>query len=64
MTEILTNKAKHSVPTGCVVPSAGWLMVWADNETSQNEPLNPELHVHFSLNALGRRSACLPRMAR
>ncbi len=45
---------KYQIPPGFGIPAGGFLLIWADNETVQNEPSSsPELHVGFSLNAGG-----------
>lgn len=45
---------KYQIPAGFGVPAGGFLIVWADDETSQNDPiLRPDLHVPFRLAAGG-----------
>ncbi|MEO8428584.1 MAG: lamin tail domain-containing protein [Verrucomicrobiota bacterium] len=48
--------ARFLVPQGTVIPSRGYLMVWADDETSQNRP-GADLHVNFKLNQNGESIA-------
>ncbi len=45
------------IPQGYVVPPHGFLLVWADNETGQNEPTNSGLHVNFALSRSGEQIA-------
>lgn len=41
---------KYRIPSGFRVPAGGFLLVWADEETFQNElTLRPDLHVAFRL---------------
>ncbi len=47
------NPTKFRVPVGYQVPPGGFLMVWADEETGQNRPDQPDLHVNFRLSAGG-----------
>ncbi|HUL51167.1 MAG TPA: lamin tail domain-containing protein, partial [Candidatus Nitrosotalea sp.] len=49
----LTNKTQFQIPNGYVVPSHGYLLVWADNETGQNSTNRADLHVNFKLSKLG-----------
>ena len=49
LTDNLTNKFKYEIPEGYSIPAFGHLLVWADNETGQNAPDRPDLHVNFSL---------------
>ncbi len=45
---------KFQIPAGFEVPAGGYLMVWADGEPAQNDPLvRPDLHVPFKLSAEG-----------
>ncbi len=55
LTGTLTNKTKFHIPTGAryVVPANGFLVVWADNNNSQNSTNRPELHVNFALKKSG-----------
>ncbi len=45
--------AKFRIPAGYRVPPGGFLQVWADEETGQNESSRPDLHVNFRLSANG-----------
>lgn len=40
---------KFRIPSGYAVPPRGYLLVWADEETEQNQPERPDLHVNFKL---------------
>src|SRR2546426_547584 len=56
LTDNLTNKTKWLVPGGTIVPAYGFLLVWADNETSQNGVYG-DLHANFQFNASGTNSS-------
>ncbi|HXJ59613.1 MAG TPA: lamin tail domain-containing protein [Verrucomicrobiae bacterium] len=47
------NPAKFRIPAGYLVPAHGFLVVWADEETGQNQAGVPDLHVNFRLAAGG-----------
>jgi hypothetical protein len=49
----LANKTKFLIPHGYTLPPHGYLLVWADNEPSQNSPTRPDLHVNFKLAKAG-----------
>jgi len=49
----LTNETKFRIPNGYTVPPRGYLLVWADDETSQNSTNRPDLHVNFKLSKHG-----------
>jgi hypothetical protein len=53
----VTDPTQFAVPSGYIVPSGGFLLVWADNETGQNNVSDPALHVNFKLNASGESIA-------
>jgi hypothetical protein len=55
LTDNLTNTARFLIPPGYVVPAGGFLLVWADNTPSQNQPTNQGLHVNFALSADGEQ---------
>ncbi len=43
-----------TIPSGFSIPAAGYLIIWADNETVENAPATrPDLHVPFQLSASG-----------
>ncbi len=54
-TDNLTNKFQFQVPaTGrYVIPAGGFLLVWADEETGQNNTNRADLHVSFKLDKDG-----------
>jgi hypothetical protein len=54
-TDNLTNKFQSKVPENghYVVPPYGYLLVWADNERSQNSTNLADLHVSFALSKGG-----------
>ncbi len=43
----------HAIPTGTIIPARGYLVVWADNELSQNSPARKDIHMPFALRAKG-----------
>ncbi len=49
----LTNKTKFKIPAGYTIPAHGRLLVWADNEPSQNASNRIDLHVDFKLSKSG-----------
>lgn len=53
ITDDLTNKTKFKIPPGYIVPAQGYLIVWADEEKSQNIPANLDLHAEIKLAAGG-----------
>jgi len=48
-----TDPFKFRIPSGYAVPPRGHLLVWADEETEQNNPECPDLHVNFKLSQEG-----------
>jgi hypothetical protein len=54
LTDNLTNITKFLVPDGTIIPAAGFLLVWADEEAGQTTPgTGSDLHVNFKLAATG-----------
>jgi len=53
VTDTSAQVAKFRIPTGYQIPAGGFLQVWADEETGQNQPTRPDLHVNFRLSANG-----------
>ena len=53
LTDTLTNKTLFTIPTGYSVPAGGYLLVWADQDTSQNTTNSPDLHAGFKLSQAG-----------
>jgi hypothetical protein len=55
LTDTLTNLFQFRIPSAgrYLVPPRGFLLVWADNEPSQNTTTDPNLHVNFKLNKAG-----------
>lgn len=51
LTDDLLDPFKFQIPNNgqYVIPAGGYLLVWADNESEQNSPSNPDLHVDFAL---------------
>jgi hypothetical protein len=48
----LNNRFQFQIPGGFIVPTNGFLLVWADNKTSANTN-SPNLHVPFKLDKGG-----------
>jgi hypothetical protein len=48
-----TRPFKFRIPAGYAVPARGFLLVWADEETAQNQPDRADLHVNFRLSQDG-----------
>lgn len=44
---------KNRIPAGYLVPAGGYLLVWADEESEQNQPGGGDLHVNFRLSQEG-----------
>ncbi len=54
LTDTLTTTNKYRIPPGFTVPAHGYLLVWADGETNQNNlAVRPDLHAGFSLSKSG-----------
>ena len=55
LTDNLTNKFQYRIPTTgrYIIPPHGFLLVWADEETGQNDTNNPDLHADFKLGQSG-----------
>ncbi|MGA2852865.1 MAG: lamin tail domain-containing protein [Verrucomicrobiota bacterium] len=55
LTDTLTDKTKFLVPNNghYLIPPRGYLLVWADNESSQNNTNRADLHVNFALSKGG-----------
>jgi hypothetical protein len=51
LTDNAANPTKYQIPTNGQyrIPPRGYLMVWADNQSSVNAGNRPELHVNFQL---------------
>jgi hypothetical protein len=41
------------IPAGYIVPAQGFVLVWADEDTGQNDPSDPNLHAGFRLSQGG-----------
>jgi hypothetical protein len=52
LTDSLTNPNKFIIPTNITIASRGFLLVWADEESSQTQT-NGDLHVNFRLSQGG-----------
>ncbi|MEY2409392.1 MAG: hypothetical protein QOF48_2062 [Verrucomicrobiota bacterium] len=53
LTDNLANPKQYRIPAGYVIPSRGFLLVWADGDTSQNTTNRADLHVNFKLTGSG-----------
>ncbi|MGE3311553.1 MAG: lamin tail domain-containing protein [Limisphaerales bacterium] len=53
LSDTADNPTKFRVPAGYRVPPGGFLVVWADEESGQNRPELPDLHVNFRLATAG-----------
>ena len=49
----LTNKTQFRIPNGYTIAPHGYLLVWADDEPSQNNTNRADLHVSFKLSKAG-----------
>ncbi|MBP7948115.1 MAG: lamin tail domain-containing protein [Verrucomicrobiales bacterium] len=47
----LNNPSKSRIPAGFSIPAGGFLRIWADSSSTQNDPAN--LHVDFKLSTMG-----------
>jgi hypothetical protein len=45
----VSNLTQFQIPSGYVIPPNGFLLVWTDGLTSQNQSSPADLHVNFSL---------------
>jgi hypothetical protein len=50
LTDNLANPTKFTIPTNTMIAARGFLLVWADENGSQNSPTNADLHANFRLN--------------
>jgi hypothetical protein len=55
LTDDPADKAKFKIPAGYIIPAGGYLLVWADNETEENDTNQPSLHVNFKLSKSGEQ---------
>lgn len=53
-----TNATPWAIPAGTTIPARGYLLVWADNEATQNSANRADIHAAFSL-AKGGESIAL-----
>jgi hypothetical protein len=49
LTDNLANPTKFLIPSNTVIGARGFLLVWADEDGSQNSPTNADLHANFRL---------------
>ncbi|HUR21230.1 MAG TPA: lamin tail domain-containing protein, partial [Vicinamibacterales bacterium] len=53
LTDTLTDKTKWKIPDNTIISAQGFLLIWADNENSQNNETNSDRHANFQLAAGG-----------
>jgi len=53
LTDTLTDRTQWQIPAGHVIPPYGFKLVWADNQTGQNNGTNGDLHAGFQLRQAG-----------
>jgi hypothetical protein len=53
LSDNLANPTQYRIPAGYSVPEHGFLLVWADDETSANSTNSADLHVPFKLSKGG-----------
>jgi Lamin Tail Domain/CotH kinase protein len=53
LTDNLANPTKYLIPSNTVITALGHLLVWADENGSQNSPTNADLHANFKLSNNG-----------
>jgi hypothetical protein len=54
LTDDPANITKFVIPSGTVIPAQQFLLIWADEESSQNGGINQDhLHVNFKLSSTG-----------
>ncbi|MBN8246668.1 MAG: lamin tail domain-containing protein, partial [Verrucomicrobia bacterium] len=53
----LDDRTKFRIPSGYAIPGRGFLLVWADNQSRQNQAGDPNLHVNFRLSGGGEAIA-------
>jgi hypothetical protein len=53
LTDNLGNPKKFIIPTNTLIAGRGFLLVWADEDGSQNAPTNADLHANFKLSNEG-----------
>lgn len=56
LTDNLADKNQYVIPAGFSISAGGFLIVWADNDPEQSNPLTGSLHSNF---ALGRNGEAL-----
>lgn len=53
LTDELGKPGKWTIPTNTIIAGRGFLLVWADENGSQNSPTNQDLHANFKLRREG-----------
>jgi hypothetical protein len=49
LSDTTTNTTQWEIPAGTTIPARGYLLVWADGDTGQNNPGRADIHASFSL---------------
>jgi fibronectin type 3 domain-containing protein len=57
LADSLTNPTQWRIPQGTLIAPHGFLLVWADEETGQNNPGSVDLHANFKLSKGGEALA-------
>ncbi|MDB6055526.1 MAG: CotH protein [Verrucomicrobiales bacterium] len=55
LTDTLTNSTQWAIPAGTIINAHSFILVWADNDITQNGPGKPELHANFKLSQGGEQ---------
>ena len=53
LTDTPTNSTQFVIPTGTTIAAGDFLLVWADQEITQNNPTNRAIHANFKLSQQG-----------
>jgi hypothetical protein len=53
LSDSVTNATRFKIPFGYMIAPHGLLLVWADDQTTENNPTNVDLHVNFKLSKSG-----------
>jgi hypothetical protein len=53
LTDTPTNTTQFAIPAGTSIAAGDFLLVWADNDTNQNNPTNRAIHTNFKLSQQG-----------
>jgi len=53
LTDDFANPTKFIIPSNTIITARGFLLVWADENGTQNAPTNTDLHANFKLSSGG-----------